>query len=232
LTAEHLGFYNRDMKCVVEPGEFTIRASRSPVGGLTTLASIVVFALAVACGVRTRPSRVTPPVDPFLETLEQRTFEWFWDTANAANGLVPDRWPDVNFSSIAAIGFGLTAYGVGAERGYITRERARERTLATLRFLWNAPQNSGPRDVTGHRGFFYHFLDMENAEVPDRRAVGHGHGAHDGRRAVRAVVSFDRDEPSERGSAAWPISCTGASSGAGCSRAPRSLRWRGGPSRA
>ena len=34
-----------------------------------------------------------------------------------SNGLVPDRWPDINFSSIAAIGFGLTAYGVGAERG-------------------------------------------------------------------------------------------------------------------
>jgi beta-glucosidase len=36
LTAEHLGFYNRDMKWVVEPGEFTIRVSNSSVGGLTT----------------------------------------------------------------------------------------------------------------------------------------------------------------------------------------------------
>ena len=46
--------------------------------------------------------------------------------------LVPDRWPTPSFSSIAAVGFGLTAYGIGAERGYVTREEAAERTRATL----------------------------------------------------------------------------------------------------
>jgi beta-glucosidase len=35
LTPQSLGFYDRDMKWVVEPGEFTIRASNSSVGGLT-----------------------------------------------------------------------------------------------------------------------------------------------------------------------------------------------------
>ncbi len=35
LAREHLGFYDRDMRWVVEPGEFTIRASTSSVGGLT-----------------------------------------------------------------------------------------------------------------------------------------------------------------------------------------------------
>jgi beta-glucosidase len=34
LTSEHLGFYNRDMKFVVEPGEFKICVSTSSVGGL------------------------------------------------------------------------------------------------------------------------------------------------------------------------------------------------------
>ena len=81
-----------------------------------------------------------PYVEGQTDVLSQ-TFQWFWDTTNAANGLVPDRWPDVNFSSIAAIGFGLTAYGVGAERGYVTRQQARDRTLTTLRFLWNAPHH-------------------------------------------------------------------------------------------
>ncbi len=33
--------------------------------------------------------------------------------------------------------------------------------LATLRFLWRAPQGPQPAGVSGHRGFFYHFLDME-----------------------------------------------------------------------
>ena len=161
-------------------------------------ASIVVLALVVACGVRTAPPRVTPTVDPFVETLEQRTFEWFWDTANASNGLVPDRWPDINFSSIAAIGFGLTAYGVGAERGYVTREQARARTLTTLRFLWSAPHSTDPADVTGYRGFFYHFLDMEKG----RRYQTVELSAMDTALMMAGVLFaqsyFDGDDPSER----------------------------------
>jgi beta-glucosidase len=35
LTSEHLGFYDRQMKWIVEPGEFRIRVSNSSVGGLT-----------------------------------------------------------------------------------------------------------------------------------------------------------------------------------------------------
>jgi hypothetical protein len=96
----------------------------------------------------------------FLDELERRTFDWFWDTTDPRTGLVPDRWPTPPFSSIAAIGFGLTAYGIGAERGWVTRPAAAERTLATLRFLWRAPQGPEPRGRTGHRGFFYHFLEI------------------------------------------------------------------------
>ena len=35
LTREHLGFFDREMKWTVEPGEFRIRVSNSSVGGLT-----------------------------------------------------------------------------------------------------------------------------------------------------------------------------------------------------
>ncbi len=34
LTGEHLGFYGRDMKWIVEPGEFRVRVSNSSAGGL------------------------------------------------------------------------------------------------------------------------------------------------------------------------------------------------------
>jgi hypothetical protein len=108
-----------------------------------------------------QPSAAAPAADPFLDTLEERTFRFFWDSASPTNGLVPDRWPGVSFSSIAAVGFGLTAYPVGVERGYVTREQARERTLVTLRFFWSAPQGTAATGMTGHRGFFYHFLDMD-----------------------------------------------------------------------
>ncbi len=107
----------------------------------------------------------------FLDTLGQRTFRWFWEVTDPRTGLTPDRWPTRSFSSVAAVGFGLTAYPIGAERGWVEREAAAERTLATLRFLWSAPQDTAARGVIGYRGFFYHFLDpatghrFENVEL-------------------------------------------------------------------
>ncbi len=106
----------------------------------------------------------SPVVHPFLLDLQERTFRFFWETANPENGLIPDRYPTPSYSSIAAVGFGLTAYPVGVERGYITREQARQRVLATVRFLHGAPQGPDPRGTAGHRGFFYHFLDMKTGE--------------------------------------------------------------------
>ena len=103
---------------------------------------------------------LTPLVEPVLIDLEERTFRFFWDTANPKNGLVPDRYPTPSFASIAAVGFGLTSYPIGIERGYVARADARKRVLTTLRFLWNAPQGAGPYGMAGYKGFFYHFLDM------------------------------------------------------------------------
>ena len=102
------------------------------------------------------------PLPPLLEQLERRTFDYFWDTANRANGLVPDRWPGPSPCSIAAVGFALTAYPIGVERGYITRQQAAQRVLVTLRFFARAPQGPQPEGVTGYKGFFYHFLDMRS----------------------------------------------------------------------
>ncbi|MGH7606196.1 MAG: glucoamylase family protein [Gemmatimonadales bacterium] len=101
-----------------------------------------------------------PDTAAFLDTLQRRTFNWFWDLTPASNGLTPDRWPTPSFSSIAAVGFALTAYPIGVEHDWITRGEAADRTLATLRFFWTAPQDSAGPNTTGYHGFFYHFLDM------------------------------------------------------------------------
>ncbi|MGH7665133.1 MAG: glucoamylase family protein [Gemmatimonadaceae bacterium] len=130
------------------------------------LSALVSLALVPACvpqsapvGPRT-PGEVTQTETAFLDEVQERTFLFFWETTNPANGLVPDRWPTPSFSSVAAVGFGLTAYVVGVEREWITRAEARDRVLTTLRFFWHAPQTDRPDEVTGYRGFFYHFLDM------------------------------------------------------------------------
>ncbi len=110
------------------------------------------------------PGPVISSLDPFLVDLQARTFRFFWETANPQNGLIPDRYPTPSYSSIAAVGFALTVYPVGVERGYITRQQARQRVLTTLRFFRDAPQGPDARGTTGHRGFFYHFLDMKTGE--------------------------------------------------------------------
>jgi hypothetical protein len=99
-----------------------------------------------------------------VSDLERRTFDWFWQSADPKTGLVPDSYPGQSFSSVAAVGFGLTAYGVGVERGYITRGQAVEHTLATLRFFAAAPQNDSEDDAAGYHGFFYHFIDMKTGK--------------------------------------------------------------------
>lgn len=103
-----------------------------------------------------------PVLPPLFDDIERRTFGYFWDLARRDNGLVPDRWPSKSFSSIAAVGFALTCYPIGVERGWCSRAAARDLTLTTLRFFWNAPQGDARSGTAGHRGFFYHFLDMES----------------------------------------------------------------------
>ncbi|HJV71715.1 glucoamylase family protein [Ideonella sp.] len=105
-----------------------------------------------------------------LDELEARTFRFFWETAHPDTGLIPDRWPAApTMASVASVGFGLTAYLVGVERGLVTRAQAAGRVLLTLNFLAHAPQGEAPHGMAGHRGFFYHFLDMATGTRFDER---------------------------------------------------------------
>jgi hypothetical protein len=112
-------------------------------------------------GLPSLPATLTTRQAAFLDTLEQRTFAWFWERSDPNTGLAPDRWPTKSFSSVAAVGFALTAYPIGVERNYVTRVAAADRVLTTMRFMYSAPQGPQATGVTGYKGFFYHFLDME-----------------------------------------------------------------------
>lgn len=123
----------------------------------------VLFIIVFLAGCNSGKEAVPVEDAPFtIDELESRTFRWFWET-NYPHYQVPDRYPTKRFSSIAATGFGLTAYIVGAERNYVSREEAAERVLNTLTALWNLPQGSDSTGVSGYKGLFYHFLTYEDA---------------------------------------------------------------------
>lgn len=101
------------------------------------------------------------PDDALLEQLQRDAFDYFLQAYNPSNGLVADTTHPDSPCSIAVIGFALSAYPVGVERGWMERVEAVQRTLVTLRFLMDSDQ-SGSARATGYRGFYFHFLDMDS----------------------------------------------------------------------
>lgn len=98
--------------------------------------------------------------DALLDRLQRSAFDYFLRAANPHTGLVADSTREGAPSSIAVVGFTLSAYPVGVERGWMERKDAVERSLTTLRFFMTSDQ-SGSATASGYRGFYYHFLDMQ-----------------------------------------------------------------------
>jgi hypothetical protein len=99
--------------------------------------------------------------DQFLNELEIANFKYFWEQASPKTGMVKDRChvgtnDQGIVASIAATGFGLTALCIGEQRGLVSSNDALERVFAALRFLW--------KKLPNHRGFFYHFANINNGE--------------------------------------------------------------------
>ena len=72
--------------------------------------------------------------DEELSRLERDTFKYFADEINLENGLVPDSTKQGSPSSIAVVGFALTAYPIAVERKYLSRAEAVKRTLTRCAF--------------------------------------------------------------------------------------------------
>ena len=107
------------------------------------------------------PYTLTPDDDQFLNDLESANFLFFWEQASPKTGMVKDRCnvqttDEGIVASIAATGFGLTALCIAEKRGFISRSTALERVFTALRFLW--------KKVPHHRGFFYHFANINTGE--------------------------------------------------------------------
>ena len=139
----------------------SIRPSRTHRVALSALALVLAGCQSNAASAPLPPPPPTARAVAFLDTVSERTFRWFWDTQNPTTHLIPDRYPTHSFSSIAAVGFAFNAYAIGAERGWVSRAEARDRTLQTLRTMYALPQGPAATGVAGYHGFFYHFLDMD-----------------------------------------------------------------------
>src|SRR3984957_5726628 len=103
----------------------------------------------------------SPEEEQFLDDLERSNFLFFWEQASPQTGLIKDRCnartTDTGVvASIASTGFGLTAICIAEKRGFVSHQDARMRVLATLTFLW--------RTLPTHRGFFYHFANINTGE--------------------------------------------------------------------
>jgi hypothetical protein len=134
--------------------------------------------------------------DTSLESLQRVTFDYFLYETNPANGLVIDKTQPGAPASIAAVGLALTAYPVGVERGFLSREEAVDRTLATLRFFWQSLQGKVP-DATGYKGFYYHFLDMQSGRRVWRCELSTVDSALLLAGVLAAAAYFDRDAAAE-----------------------------------
>ncbi len=98
----------------------------------------------------------------FLEKIQRRALNFFLKEAHPETGLVRDRAPNsegrVNNApaSIAASGYALSAYVVGVQHGWITRDQGMNRTKRALRFAI--------QEMEHEHGFFYHFVSMNSGK--------------------------------------------------------------------
>ncbi len=105
------------------------------------------------------PTPVT--IENVIEYEMKGSFDFFWEQANTdpdspGYGLIRDRYPgSEGIASIASVGFGLTAYIVGVEKGYISYQEAYDRANGTLDTLLAMDRVEG---------FFFHFVNIRTGK--------------------------------------------------------------------
>jgi beta-glucosidase len=178
LSPKELGTLDRNLKFTVEPGEFRVYVGDS--SDATLHASFIVGGAQTIRGLRTgkgsnepQPDRAVPTASVsaedniFLEDLERRTFQFFWEHSDPKTGLALDRArtngtppqpgeSHYRVASIASTGFGLTGLCIAADRGWIKRPEAVERARNTLDFFANRALEKN--------GWFYHWMDAVTGE--------------------------------------------------------------------
>lgn len=101
------------------------------------------------------PYRFNPEEEALLDEIQRAAFDFFWKEVGDPVPLAKDRMKGP-VASIASVGFQLSAYCIGAERGWAPRQQCADRCAAILRGLLERSDNK--KD-----GVYLHFPDLNTA---------------------------------------------------------------------
>ena len=88
-----------------------------------------------------------------LEEIQRGCFEFLWKEVGDPVPLVKDRFTNDEVSSLAGVGFQLSALPIGVERGWITKQQGEERAKKILRAIVE-------RDDNKKYGIYLHYVDL------------------------------------------------------------------------
>lgn len=108
---------------------------------------------------------LTTTQESFLNNVEKKAFQFFWDGADPVTGLgnaISVRQNDV--VSIAGEGFALSSICIADTRGWITHQQAYNRVWKILNSFYKNPNDSTDFCVQGKEGLFYHMVNSKTGK--------------------------------------------------------------------
>ncbi len=125
--------------------------------------------------------------DALMDTVQRRTFNYFWEGAEPNSGLARERihmdgvYPenDQNVITSGGSGFGIMAILAGIDRGYVTRQEGLERMEKIVSFLETADRFHGayPHWWYGDTGKVKPFRAERQWRRPGRNSLHHAGAA-------------------------------------------------------
>lgn len=93
--------------------------------------------------------------EELLTEIQRGCFEFLWQEVGNPVPLVKDRLTNSEVSSLAGVGFQLSAIPIGVERGWISKQQGEERAVKILKGIID-------RDDNKKFGIYLHYVDLNN----------------------------------------------------------------------
>ncbi len=95
--------------------------------------------------------------DALLDTIQRRTFAYFWDFGHPVSGLARERNSSADVTTSGGSGFGLMSIPIAVNRNFITRTQGLERSKKVVSFLLNTAKK--------FHGAFPHWINGTTGNV-------------------------------------------------------------------